>query len=272
MCLKRNNQFLNHFNYDGHNPSNSASQRKKIVEYFEKNQSVHRSRSYFAKNQELQRIHADFVPLQGSSRVLDIGAGEGLLAKWMAPHSKLYVSIDLSKERLRIAKDHGTSCIVGDGNRLPIKANIIDLVVMRQAFHYFNPECLFDQIKFVCRQNARILISQITSFAEEDLDIFQSLNSTNNLSKRFYSPESLMHKLESLNLDIEKSGPYDVIQKESITTYLRFRNKSIKFETVQNSLNLGLLKKYYQFQIDKSEKTISYARRYFMIVGKLKLN
>ncbi len=70
----------------------------------------------------------------GNRVALDLAAGTGLVGAVLAERGWSVVHLDISAEMLRSA---GGSRVVGDSQFLPIRESSVDLIVCRQALHYF---------------------------------------------------------------------------------------------------------------------------------------
>ncbi|CAN5629398.1 hypothetical protein BH10ACT1_BH10ACT1_19840 [soil metagenome] len=65
---------------------------------------------------------------------LDIGAGNGLHSRHLAPHFPLLASVDISGEMLRNAPAAPAFRVQGDASRLPVADGSVDALVLANAF------------------------------------------------------------------------------------------------------------------------------------------
>jgi SAM-dependent methyltransferase len=65
---------------------------------------------------------------------LDIGAGNGLHTRHLAPHFDVLASVDLSYEMLRHAPGTPAARVQGDASRLPVPDASVDALVLANAF------------------------------------------------------------------------------------------------------------------------------------------
>ena len=65
---------------------------------------------------------------------LDIGAGNGLHSRFLAPHFGTLASVDLSMEMLRRAPAGPAALVCGDASRLPVADGSIDALVLCNCF------------------------------------------------------------------------------------------------------------------------------------------
>lgn len=80
-------------------------------------------------------------PLAGRL-VLDWGAGTGIASRQLAARGARVVSLDIGEQMLRraLTRSPGASCVLADGNRMPVRSAAADLTTFAQAWHWFaNP-------------------------------------------------------------------------------------------------------------------------------------
>ncbi len=65
---------------------------------------------------------------------LDVGAGNGLHTRHLAPQFEVLVSVDLSHEMLRHAPVGPAARVQGDASRLPVPDASVDVLVLANAF------------------------------------------------------------------------------------------------------------------------------------------
>jgi ubiquinone/menaquinone biosynthesis C-methylase UbiE len=69
-------------------------------------------------------------------RVLDLGAGTGRFANLMSATNSV-VALDASREMLQVARGKGRfECVLGDGHRLPFRADSFDVTVIVMVLHH----------------------------------------------------------------------------------------------------------------------------------------
>lgn len=110
---------------------------------------------------------ADVVASSQPRRVLELGSGSGAVPAYLASVGSappLYIGLDRSMAML--SQQSGfAAAVAGDAGSIPLRSESIDLVVCRQAFHYFaNPLAVLSGIARVLADRGELLIAQITPF------------------------------------------------------------------------------------------------------------
>jgi SAM-dependent methyltransferase len=80
-------------------------------------------------------------PLAGAL-VLDAGAGTGIATRQLAARGARAIALDVGEQMLRRAqaRNPATTCVLADGNALPIRSGSIDLACFAQSWHWFDPD------------------------------------------------------------------------------------------------------------------------------------
>jgi SAM-dependent methyltransferase len=77
------------------------------------------------------------------AEVLDVGAGTGIVTRALAGRGSNVVAVDPGPGVLRLLRSRSTSRVrpvVGDGNALPLRDEVFDLVTYGQSFHWTDPD------------------------------------------------------------------------------------------------------------------------------------
>jgi len=84
----------------------------------------------------LDALDRGFVAAPAATRrvALDIGAGNGLNTRHLAPHFAVLGTVDISLEMLRHASAAPAVRVQGDASRLPVADRSIDVLVLANAF------------------------------------------------------------------------------------------------------------------------------------------
>jgi len=134
-------------------------------------------RSIIERRDEFQEPSGGFLPyrvrqktislMTREGRILDVGAGEGLLLKALGPQAvKLFYGIDLDKKRLarsaaRAPNREKTLFIYGDGLFLPFRDSVFDEVTLLNMFLNIPDEAvitsLIQEALRVCKANGKVI-------------------------------------------------------------------------------------------------------------------
>jgi SAM-dependent methyltransferase len=84
-------------------------------------------------------LEAACGPLAGQLAV-DCGAGTGIATRQLAARGARTVALDIGELMLRraLARSPGSSCLLADGNAIPLRAGCADLACFGQSWHWFD--------------------------------------------------------------------------------------------------------------------------------------
>jgi len=144
MFLTRLNKFLSHKN----KPNNITHNIQNICDLGKKWDKMYNSGewNYLSGIGELAHYsviigYCEFVSPNGL--ILDVGCGEGLLAKRLEPlaHEK-YIGIDISNKAIEIAKNSNTNCnltsFIATDAESYIPPHTMDIIIFNESLYYFN--------------------------------------------------------------------------------------------------------------------------------------
>jgi SAM-dependent methyltransferase len=86
-------------------------------------------------------------------RVLDLGAGTGLLTDALGAAGRHVVAVEPDEQMRAVAADRcpGTRILAGSAEDIPLPDGCVDAVVVGQAYHWFTPENALPEIHRVLR-------------------------------------------------------------------------------------------------------------------------
>jgi ubiquinone/menaquinone biosynthesis C-methylase UbiE len=95
--------------------------------------------------------------VRAGERVLDLGAGTGRFASLLSVTNPV-VAFDASREMLQVARAKGRfACILGDGHRLPFRADSFDVTMIVMVLHHLvDYRAVLDQ---VARVSGRVVLA-----------------------------------------------------------------------------------------------------------------
>ncbi|HEY4646192.1 MAG TPA: metalloregulator ArsR/SmtB family transcription factor, partial [Steroidobacteraceae bacterium] len=131
-----------------------------------------------AADDELRAVLIDELGNAPLGALLDIGTGTGSILRWLAPHAREAVGVDLSSEALRVARTsvHGAGlhhCMLqqADMHELPFEANSFDVITIdRVLADARRPVLALEEAARLLRPDGRLLII-------EDYDKLEATNS-----------------------------------------------------------------------------------------------
>lgn len=89
----------------------------------------------------------------------DVGTGNGQAAIALARHFRRVVATDPSEKQLASAMpQEGVEYLLAPAERAPLKNGIVDLITVAQAFHWFDQNAFFAEVKRVAAPGAFLAI------------------------------------------------------------------------------------------------------------------
>jgi ubiquinone/menaquinone biosynthesis C-methylase UbiE len=185
----------------------------------------------FASSDILDRIKSA-ARLTGSSRVLDLGCGPGIVTEAFADDAGEVVAFDIAPEMIHHAfqrcKEAGQAnvhFVVGHAERLPFQEASFDIIVTRLTFHHFpDPGTVISEMSRVIRSGGNIIIADIVSSAVlEESKLHNALEVLRDPSHvKMLSCTDLKHIVRSAGLVIEAEDGW--IREREFGEWLQITN------------------------------------------------
>jgi SAM-dependent methyltransferase len=101
---------------------------------------------------------AEHLRLGPGSVAVDLAAGTGKLTRLLAPTGSTVLAVEPVEEMRRLlARQCPTVPVVaGAAERLPLRAGSVDAVTVAQAFHWFDADAAFAELRRVLRPGGRV--------------------------------------------------------------------------------------------------------------------
>ncbi len=143
--------------------------------------------------------------------VLDLGCGNGRYAKFLAPSSKKYFALDISKEQLKLAKDRtkrlkNIKFILSDAEKIPLPDNSVDVII---ASFVISVILGSKKKKRVFKEMTRVVREQGKNFLVENDSVGE-----------FEEVRGHTKRTENYNKWLKKQG----FKELKIETYFKFKN------------------------------------------------
>ena len=153
-------------------------------------------------------------------RVLDAGAGTGILSRAISSHVRQVFSLEIAEQMIAHGKEEllrgaisNVLFIRGSASEMPYEDNRFDLVATRFTIHHFKePRAEFSEMVRVCREGGRVAIIDLIS--PDDAGLSASYNELERLRDpshvRALSKGELENLMKSAGLQILRQASRDV--------------------------------------------------------------
>lgn len=147
------------------------------------------------------------LPMLGDlnkKKVLDVGAGTGRLAVFLANQGAEVTALDISGKMLEIIKRKHKKIItrIGDAENLPFDDNTFGIVVAAFLIvHLKDPKRFFDEVYRVLKDDGIFIITNIN---QKNPPLVKTKNGEIIIASFYHRPEKIRAILEALAFKIEK--------------------------------------------------------------------
>lgn len=171
------------------------------------------------KDKGLLDLHYSLAQVNAGDLILEVCCGTGVVGQRLLQNGSKVIGLDLSLSMLGSAKKRLSFCANGQAEQIPFRNNIFDAVVCRQAFHFLDIKQSLNEILRITKPGARVVISQIVPFSNEDRDwLYQIHRKKQPLLKNFLTEHELKCLIENAGFKNFISREYFI--EEPITSWL----------------------------------------------------
>jgi 2-polyprenyl-3-methyl-5-hydroxy-6-metoxy-1,4-benzoquinol methylase len=165
------------------------------------------------RHEAIKSLYRRYVPR--GTRVLDIGCGVGILARFLQKTAAFVLAVDISEENVRVAREYAAS------DRCEVRVlDVIDQADELRSYEKFNVAVMPDVIEHIPQENYERLFTSIESV----------LSPGGTMILTFPSPEMQTYlereKPDSLQLHEEKIEIADILHATSLKP-IYFRYESV---------------------------------------------
>lgn len=141
---------------------------------------------------------------------IDIGSGPGRPVSILADHARHVIAVDTSLEMLRLRK-HRQTVILADGYKLPIRANVADVLYMRMSMHYFKLSCISMELHRVLRSGGRLYIVSILPYGLSDEEWFNERHHLKGKANAYTPCKTRVVEALSPSLTLESTETWNTV-------------------------------------------------------------
>ena len=125
----------------------------------------------WVRDEPLLSLHCAMARLSRQDRVLDVCCGTGAVSAYFASRCAGVTGLDISLDMLRKRNERLNASVNADAVRFPFRSNVFDVVICRQAFHFFDfQKTIVEMLRVLKPGGGRIVFSQIVPFGGADRD------------------------------------------------------------------------------------------------------
>ncbi|MFB6318842.1 class I SAM-dependent methyltransferase [Saccharicrinis sp. FJH54] len=161
-------------------------------------------------------------------KVLEVGAGTGLVGLKLLPDVNLVVFVDTSEAMLKVLKSKTSAkdnIEIVHGEVLDYLKNNIDLIVSNMAFHHIpDIEGTLEHLYKICNANAKIIVSDLMS---ED----GSFHNYEAVPHQGFDPEKLSETFRKVGFTKVENYVYNTLKREKHDGKMHHYDQFILFAT-----------------------------------------
>lgn len=148
-------------------PAVESESRRAIIDHFAKRAGAYARLSTWVDDPDSMVPIQQEILLRRPRIAVELGSGSGAVPRFLTARGcqpDLYLGLDLSLAMLR-QQGHSAVAVAASADRLPFADGAVDLIVCRQAFHYFgHPAAVLDESYRVLRPGGGLIVAQIVPF------------------------------------------------------------------------------------------------------------
>ena len=221
------------------NDGKSNGHHKITREEFDRQADSMSKASIFTDSDVLDRIRC-VARVAGSSRVLDLGCGPGIVTEALAIEAVEVIALDLSPEMIQRARQRceeagqkNVRFAVGKAENLPFHNASFDVIVTRLTIHHFpDPKVALSEMIRALKPSGKIVIADIVSSQiHEESDLHNALEILRDPSHvRMLSYTELKHLIEAAGLAIKMEDEW--IKEREFTEWMQITNAPERSEPI----------------------------------------
>lgn len=212
---------------------------------------------------------------QRKGRILDLGAGTGVVAKYILKKCGVdckIVALDICQDMLNQINETRIEIICSGVEKLPFEDRSFDVVVSRQCLHYVEGvEMVLEEIKRILKPNGVFILAQIVPFDKETSSEWESVIKIRQpLRKWYFTSEEWDELAERHSLILEAN--HDYVKFASVAKwankYHHNANMIEKYKQKLLTMNEDYKEKYEVLELDGDivYKSFWYIARYSKIL------
>jgi ubiquinone/menaquinone biosynthesis C-methylase UbiE len=203
---------------------------RELIEHFSTRSEHYDEKGIWVKDESVLRATLDFMALRPRLKVLDAGAGTGVVleaALKVCGDLDLCVAIDASHTMLQRIRASNIRRCVSDISSIPLRDGLFDVALCRQVLHYIaDIEGVIAQVHRVLAANGALVVGQIVPFGDADEEQWtRILRARQPLRKRFLNQHQLRSALLQSGFLLQRVSELRV--RESLNSWLQ------RYETSQ---------------------------------------